>query len=123
MRIVFIRWTCRANRIYDEEICIPTSKDLPKKIIPVVQFIPVHFIWLNLYACGNVSIFPPLKENEIFQQTLKTTQRKLLRASRDKTALLDRLVQYERIELSSSDDELTESSDDGESVKPEPKRY
>lgn len=67
-------------------------------------------------------IFFSLKENEIFQKTLKTTQRKLLRASRDKTVLLDRLVQYERIELSSSDDELTESSDDGESVKPEPKK-
>jgi len=61
-------------------------------------------------------------ENEIFQQTLKTTQRKLLKASRDKTALLDRLIKYERIELSSSDDELTESSDDGDCVKPEPKK-
>jgi len=63
-----------------------------------------------------------LKENEIFQQTLKTTQRKLLRATRDKTALLDRLIKYERVELSSSDDELTESSDDGDCVKPEPKK-
>ncbi|VVC45447.1 Hypothetical protein CINCED_3A016248 [Cinara cedri] len=61
-------------------------------------------------------------ENEIFQQTLKTTQRKLLRAIRDKNVLLDRLIQYERVELSSSDDELTESSDDCDSVKPEPKK-
>jgi len=63
-----------------------------------------------------------LKENEIFQQTLKTTQRKLLKASRDKNVLLDRLIEYERVELSSSDDELTESSDEGDTIKPEPKK-
>lgn len=74
------------------------------------------------YNIALMFIYFFLKENEIFQQTLKATQRKLLRASRDKTVLLDRLVQYERVELSSSDDELTESSDDGESVKPEPKK-
>ncbi|XP_022168695.1 INO80 complex subunit E-like [Myzus persicae] len=61
-------------------------------------------------------------ENEIFQQTLKTTQRKLLRASRDKNALLDRLIKYEMVDLSSSDDELTESSDEGDSIKPEPNK-
>lgn len=61
-------------------------------------------------------------ENEIFQQTLKNTQRKLLKASRDKNALLDRLIQYEMVDLSSSDDELTESSDEGDSIKPEPKK-
>lgn len=60
------------------------------------------------------------KENEIFQQTLKTTQRKLLKASRDKNVLLDRLIMYEMVDLSSSDDELTESSDEGDSTKPEP---
>ncbi|CAI6363696.1 unnamed protein product [Macrosiphum euphorbiae] len=59
-------------------------------------------------------------ENEIFQQTLKTTQRKLLKASRDKNILLDRLIMYEMVDLSSSDDELTESSDEGDSTKPEP---
>lgn len=62
------------------------------------------------------------KENEIFQQTLKTTQRKLLKASRDKNVLLDRLIMYEMVDLSSSDDELTESSDEGDSIKPEPKK-
>jgi len=62
------------------------------------------------------------KENEIFQQTLKITQRKLLKASRDKNVLLDRLIEYETVELSSSDDELTESSDEGDSIKPEPKK-
>lgn len=61
-------------------------------------------------------------ENEIFQQTLKTTQRKLLKASRDKNVLLDRLIMYEMVDLSSSDDELTESSDEGDSTKPEPKK-
>ncbi|KAL5233432.1 hypothetical protein ACI65C_000842 [Semiaphis heraclei] len=61
-------------------------------------------------------------ENEIFQQTLKSTQRKLLKASRDKNVLLDRLIEYERVELSSSDDELTESSDEGDTMKPEPKK-
>lgn len=66
--------------------------------------------------------FFSFKENEIFQQTLKTTQRKLLKASRDKTILLDRLVEYEHVELSTSEDELTESSDEGECPKPEPKK-
>ncbi|XP_050427897.1 INO80 complex subunit E [Adelges cooleyi] len=61
-------------------------------------------------------------ENEIFQQTLKKTQRKMLKASRDKSVLLERLLQYERVEISSSDDELTESSDEGECNKPEPKK-
>jgi len=75
--------------------------------------IVLEFIYLFVFV---------FKENEIFQQTLKTTQRKLLKASRDKNILLDRLIQYESVELSSSDDELTESSDEGDSIKPEPKK-
>lgn len=53
------------------------------------------------------------QENECFQNVLKTSQRKLLKASRDKHFLLDRLLEYEKPVFSdSSDGEATESSDD-----------
>lgn len=54
-----------------------------------------------------------ITENECFQNVLKTSQRKLLKASRDKHFLLDRLLEYEKPVFSdSSDGEATESSDD-----------
>ena len=53
-------------------------------------------------------------ENECFQEALQTTQRKLLKESRDKSFLLDRLLTYEKVDVSSSDDDDTESSDNGE---------
>jgi len=64
-------------------------------------------------------------ENECFQEELKKAQRKLLKVSRDKSFLLDRLLQYERVEDSSSDSDATVSSDsdvdthkaDGQPVK------
>ena len=61
-----------------------------------------------------------LQENECFQETLHSTQQRLLKAGKDRTFLLDRLMQYEKPEASSSDSDDTESSDDQEPVKPEP---
>jgi len=51
-------------------------------------------------------------ENECFQEALRNNQRKMLKVSRDRTFLLDRLLKYEKVEVSSSDGEETESSDD-----------
>jgi len=50
-------------------------------------------------------------ENECFQDELKKTQRKFLKVNQDKSFLLDRLLQYERLEDSSSDSDVTISSD------------
>ncbi|KAG8181110.1 hypothetical protein JTE90_003159 [Oedothorax gibbosus] len=59
-----------------------------------------------------------LYENESFQTELKSSQRKLLRISRDKSFLLDELMRYENTKSSSSDTDATISSDsDGESSK------
>jgi len=96
-------------------------KEMKRKLrlLVYVSILEYHNVIVHKFICLFCVVF---KENEIFQQTLKTTQRKLLKASRDKNILLDRLIQYERIDLSSSDDELTESSDEGDSIKPEPKK-
>lgn len=51
-----------------------------------------------------------LYEQEYFQEELRRVQKKLLRVSRDKSFLLDRLLQYENVDHSSSDDEGTASS-------------
>ncbi|XP_039293090.1 INO80 complex subunit E [Nilaparvata lugens] len=61
-------------------------------------------------------------ENECFQQTLRSTQRRLLKASRDRSFLLDRLFALEKVEASSSEGEETESSDDGEILRSDAKR-
>ncbi|XP_068212226.1 INO80 complex subunit E-like isoform X2 [Palaemon carinicauda] len=50
-------------------------------------------------------------ENECFQEELRKAQRSLLRVRRDKSFLLDRLLQYHRGPDSSSDSEQTEESD------------
>lgn len=50
-------------------------------------------------------------EQECFHEELRRSQRKLLKVSRDKSFLLDRLMQYERVEESASSAESTESSD------------
>ncbi|XP_063592525.1 uncharacterized protein LOC134769716 [Penaeus indicus] len=50
-------------------------------------------------------------ENECFQEELRKAQRALLRVRRDKSFLLDRLLQYHRGPDSSSDSEQTEESD------------
>lgn len=52
-------------------------------------------------------------EQESFVDELRKSQRKLLKVSRDRSFLLDRLLQYEHIDASSSDSESTASSDSG----------
>ncbi|XP_077577982.1 INO80 complex subunit E isoform X2 [Stigmatopora nigra] len=54
-------------------------------------------------------------EHECFQEELRRAQRKLLKVSRDKSFLLDRLLPYERVDEDSSDSEATVSSDNSES--------
>ncbi|XP_073981823.1 uncharacterized protein [Rhodnius prolixus] len=51
-------------------------------------------------------------ENECFQEALRNNQRRMLKVSRDKSFLLDRLLNYEKVEVTSSEGEDTESSDD-----------
>ncbi|KAG8202023.1 hypothetical protein JTE90_010394 [Oedothorax gibbosus] len=56
-----------------------------------------------------------LYENESFQEELRKSQRKLLRISRDKSFLLDRIMKFENVESSTTDSDATVSSDtDGE---------
>jgi INO80 complex subunit E len=57
-------------------------------------------------------------EQECFVDELRKSQRKLLKVSRDRSFLLDRLLQYENIDASSSDSESTASSESvNETVK------
>uniref|UniRef100_A0A8U8BN03 INO80 complex subunit E N-terminal domain-containing protein n=1 Tax=Geospiza parvula TaxID=87175 RepID=A0A8U8BN03_GEOPR len=68
------------------------------------------------------------QEQECFQEELRRAQRKLLKVSRDKSFLLDRLLQYENVDDDSSDSEATASSDnsDGDGPKgaePTPPRW
>ncbi|CAG9786743.1 unnamed protein product [Diatraea saccharalis] len=51
-------------------------------------------------------------ENECFQDALRSSQKRLLKVSRDRSFLLDRLLQYEKPDSSTSESEDTESSDD-----------
>lgn len=52
------------------------------------------------------------QENEFFQDALRSSQRRLLKVTRDRTFLLDRLLQYEKPENTSSESDFTESSED-----------
>ncbi|XP_041081863.1 INO80 complex subunit E [Polyodon spathula] len=58
-------------------------------------------------------------EQECFQEELRRAQRKLLKVSRDKSFLLDRLLQYEHVDDDSSDSDATASSEnsDGEAQR------
>lgn len=62
-----------------------------------------------------------LQENECYQENLRTSRAKLLEIARDRSFLLDRLLQYEKVDISSSSEsgEDTESSD-GEVELPRP---
>lgn len=64
-----------------------------------------------------------MQENECFREALRGAQKRLLTVTRDRNFLLDRILQYERVD-SSSESEDTESSDDQESIRAEPaKKY
>ena len=55
-----------------------------------------------------------LYEQECFHEELRKYQRKCLRVNRDKSFLLDRLLQYEQPTLSSDDENTTDTSEDEE---------
>lgn len=61
-----------------------------------------------------------LYENECFQEELRKAQRKLLKVTRDKSFLLDQILQYESIDSSSSDSDATVSSDSDSELRVEP---
>ncbi|KAM7349604.1 uncharacterized protein ACRADG_008472 [Cochliomyia hominivorax] len=61
-------------------------------------------------------------ENEFFQDALRSNQRRLLKVSRDRAFLLDRLLQYEKPENTSSESEETEESSEDEATKEMKKR-
>ncbi|XP_052073332.1 INO80 complex subunit E-like [Mytilus californianus] len=50
-------------------------------------------------------------EQECFLEELRKSQRKLLKITRDRSFLLDRLLQYEKLDDSSDDSDATASSD------------
>jgi INO80 complex subunit E len=53
------------------------------------------------------------QENEFFQDSLKSSQRRLLKVTRDRSFLLDRLLQYEKPEeTSESEDTDSDISDE-----------
>ncbi|XP_075035012.1 INO80 complex subunit E isoform X2 [Mixophyes fleayi] len=52
-------------------------------------------------------------EQECFQEELRRAQRKLLKVSRDKSFLLDRILQYENVD-DSSDSDMTASSENSD---------
>ncbi|XP_014278485.1 INO80 complex subunit E [Halyomorpha halys] len=60
-------------------------------------------------------------ENECFQEALRNNQRRMLKVTRDRSFLLDRLLNYEKVEVTSSESDDTESSDD-ETGRAEAKR-
>ncbi|KAM8961638.1 INO80 complex subunit E isoform 2-T2 [Pelodytes ibericus] len=53
-------------------------------------------------------------EQECFQEELRRAQRKLLKVSRDKSFLLDRILLYENVDDDSSDSDLTASSENSD---------
>ncbi|CAL4213772.1 unnamed protein product, partial [Meganyctiphanes norvegica] len=67
-------------------------------------------------------VFLSIMENECFQEELRKAQRAVLRVRRDKSFLLDRLLQYQRGPDSSSDSEQTEESDLDNDTKIDNKR-
>lgn len=58
------------------------------------------------------------QENECYQDELKRSQRQFLQVSRDKNFLLERLLQFENVDSTTSDSEGTDSSDSGAETKP-----
>lgn len=63
-----------------------------------------------------------IQENECYQAELRRSQGQLLQATRDRTFLLERLMQYQNVESSASESEATDESEP--EAKPEPpKRF
>lgn len=69
-------------------------------------------VWAKQNNCKKNITLSTHQENEFFQDALRSSQRRLLKVTRDRSFLLDRLLQYEKPENSSSESEDTESSED-----------
>lgn len=65
-----------------------------------------------------------MQENEFMNESLRSSQRRLLKVTRDRSFLLDRLLQYEKPDATSSESDGTETSED-DNIKTEtlPKKY
>lgn len=61
-------------------------------------------------------------ENECFQESLRSTERKFLSATRDRNFLLERLSAYEPVDTGTSDTEETAESSDDEHLRTSAKR-
>jgi len=61
-------------------------------------------------------------ENECYQEELRNLQRRLLKLSRDKNFLLDRLMQYEKVSDSSDDSDPQTPAVQNTSESPKPKK-
>ncbi|KAG1695586.1 INO80 complex subunit E [Nymphon striatum] len=68
-------------------------------------------VYLQKYKILKRKLKLLIYENECFQDNLRNCQRKLLKVERDKAFLLDRLLQYEHADDSSSDSDATLSSE------------
>lgn len=87
-----------------------------KKKLKFLLYVSTSFsLWLNAVCTKWKNIYSNcrvLQENEFFQDALRSSQRRLLKVTRDRSFLLDRLLQYEKPENSSSESDDTESSED-----------
>lgn len=59
-----------------------------------------------------------VKENECYQEELRNSQRHLLKLSRDKNFLLDRLLNYESAEEPSEESDADSDATIEEKIKP-----
>lgn len=114
----------------DESQDIPVSRLMPrvdykaqylalkkklKFLLYVSRMVDLQFHSIFIWFCPNQLI----QENEFFQDALRSSQRRLLKVTRDRSFLLDRLLQYEKPENSESesDDDTESSEDDGSRIE------
>lgn len=92
-----------------------TYRGLKKKLKILLQVsIKLYPLTLN----DEIFVLCLTQENECYQAELRRSQGQLLQATRDRTFLLERLMQYQNVESSGSDSEETDESES--EVKPEP---
>ncbi|XP_055296671.1 uncharacterized protein LOC129565619 [Sitodiplosis mosellana] len=96
----------------DNEPNVVDDSDESQEDIPVARLMP-RIDYKAQYTALKKKLKFLLYENEFFQDALRSSQRRLLKVTRDRSFLLDRLLQYEKPENSESDsDDDTESSED-----------
>lgn len=83
-----------------------------KKKLKFLIYVRTVYVFPILVRLGlHPSLY--LQENEFLSDTLRTSQHNFLKVSKDRCALLDRLLKYEKPEMSSSEsNEDTDTSDD-----------